>query len=165
MTCQNRFGIRLGHHNRLQASAEICLATRSSQLAQISNLTKRGEDLAVCRAKRIGVNCTGGRQGSRHIPIAEYHEERCVAFPTRHRSKIREAFRVKLSQKPSPRFSQYRLSAELEQLEVQLCTFERRRRLFSLLISLYGVVISPQRRSRTSAGMGCLTPPMRDEAY
>jgi PIN domain nuclease of toxin-antitoxin system len=82
-------------------------------------------DLAVCRAERVAVNRTGGYQGGGHVPIAEYHTERGIPLTTRHRREVGETIRIELGQEPSPRFSQQRLAAEVEQLEIQLRAFER----------------------------------------
>ena len=85
-----------------------------------SDLAEGGEHLAMCRAKGVAVNRLGGHQRCGHVPVAERHANRGVAFAADERHELREGLGIELGHEPRAGFAQYRLAPQIEQCRLSM---------------------------------------------
>jgi hypothetical protein len=118
---EHRFGVGGAHDDSLDMFAEVGFATHGAHLGEKRlDLAERRENLTVGGAKCIGINGAGRHQRRRQIPVAQHHAERGVPLATHERDELGEALWVEVSEEPAARLAQHWLSAQIEQLEVEL---------------------------------------------
>ena len=109
--------------------------TRRISATNSSTLRKCRHDFRVGGEKHFGVDRAKRDQRRGHVPVAQHHPNLACRSPEASTENSFERLRVELAQEPGPCVAQDRLSAELEQLEVQFGAFRDGVGIFSDLSS------------------------------